>query len=123
MLVHVLIGVPRPDKVTGDTKVVTYQEGVEAFRVTERLSASDKAALMGESLTRVYHWAPSPEKSSRYASASATIWHTYAMIVHRVECHAWVIIRLGHKGLKIPRLCVYQGKGPVHPWWSLTTGA
>jgi L-fuconolactonase len=39
--------------------VVTYQEGVEAFRVTDRLSASDKAALMGASLTRVYHWAPS----------------------------------------------------------------
>ena len=45
---------------TRAVKVVTYQEGVEAFRVTERLSASDKAALMGESLTRVYHWAPSP---------------------------------------------------------------
>jgi hypothetical protein len=28
---------------------------------------------------------------------------TYAMIVHRVECHAWVIIRLGHHGLNIPR--------------------
>jgi predicted TIM-barrel fold metal-dependent hydrolase len=41
-------------------KVVTYQEGVEAFRVTERLSDSDKVTLMGESLTRVYRWAPSP---------------------------------------------------------------
>jgi len=40
-------------------KVLTYQEGVEAFRVTDRLSDSDKAALMGESLTRVYNWAPS----------------------------------------------------------------
>jgi L-fuconolactonase len=40
-------------------KVLTYQEGVEAFRVTDRLSDSDKAALMGESLSRVYHWAPS----------------------------------------------------------------
>jgi len=39
--------------------VVTYQEAVEAFRVTDRLSDSDKAALMGESLTRVYNWAPS----------------------------------------------------------------
>jgi len=26
---------------------------------TDRLSDSDKAMLMGESLTRVYHWAPS----------------------------------------------------------------
>jgi predicted TIM-barrel fold metal-dependent hydrolase len=40
-------------------KLVTYREAVEAFRVTERLSDSDKALLMGEALTRVYHWAPS----------------------------------------------------------------
>ncbi len=40
-------------------KVLTYKEGVEAFRVTDRLSDSDKAVLMGESLTRVYNWAPS----------------------------------------------------------------
>jgi predicted TIM-barrel fold metal-dependent hydrolase len=40
-------------------KVLTYQEGVEAFRVTDRLSDSDKAVLMGESLSRVYHWTPS----------------------------------------------------------------
>ena len=44
---------------TRAVKVVTYQEGVEAFRVTDRLSDSDQAALMGESLTRIYHWAPS----------------------------------------------------------------
>jgi predicted TIM-barrel fold metal-dependent hydrolase len=44
---------------TRAVKVLTYQEGVEAFRVTDRLSDSDKAALMGESLTRVYNWAPS----------------------------------------------------------------
>jgi len=36
-----------------------YQEGGEAFRVTDRRFDSDKAALMGESLTRVYHWTPS----------------------------------------------------------------
>jgi predicted TIM-barrel fold metal-dependent hydrolase len=40
-------------------KLVTYREAVDAFRVTDRLSDSDKALLMGESLTRVYHWAPS----------------------------------------------------------------
>ena len=45
---------------TRAVKVLTYKEGVGAFRVTERLSDSDKAALMGESLTRVYRWAPSP---------------------------------------------------------------
>ncbi len=45
---------------TRAVKVLTYQEGVEAFRVTDRLSDSDKAVLMGESLARVYHWTPSP---------------------------------------------------------------
>jgi L-fuconolactonase len=45
---------------TRAVKLVTYQEAVDAFRVTDRLSDSDKAALMGESLMRVYRWAPSP---------------------------------------------------------------
>jgi len=39
-------------------KLLTYREGVEAFRVTDRLSASDRAALMGGSLARVYNWSP-----------------------------------------------------------------
>jgi predicted TIM-barrel fold metal-dependent hydrolase len=39
--------------------MLTYKEGVEAFRVTDRLSVSDRAALMGETLTRVYSWSPS----------------------------------------------------------------
>jgi predicted TIM-barrel fold metal-dependent hydrolase len=38
--------------------LLTYKEGVEAFRVTDRLSDSDRAALMGETLTRVYSWSP-----------------------------------------------------------------
>lgn len=38
--------------------LLTYKEGVEAFRVTDRLSASDRKALMGETLTKVYKWAP-----------------------------------------------------------------
>src|SRR6266567_3477807 len=45
---------------TRAVKVVSYRDGVEAFRVTDRLSDSDKAILMGEALTRVYKWAPSP---------------------------------------------------------------
>jgi len=40
-------------------KLLSYEQGVEAFRVTDRLSDSDRAALMGESLTRVYNWSPS----------------------------------------------------------------
>ena len=39
--------------------LLTYKEGVESFRVTDRLSASDRAALMGGTLTKVYKWAPS----------------------------------------------------------------
>jgi predicted TIM-barrel fold metal-dependent hydrolase len=44
---------------TRAVKVLTYREGVEAFRVTHRLSDSDRAALMGETLQQVYHWSPS----------------------------------------------------------------
>jgi predicted TIM-barrel fold metal-dependent hydrolase len=38
--------------------LLTYKQGVEAFRVTDRLSDSDRAALMGETLMRVYKWSP-----------------------------------------------------------------
>lgn len=44
---------------TRAVKVLTYREGVEAFRVTDRLSDSDRAALMGGTLQRVYRWSPS----------------------------------------------------------------
>jgi hypothetical protein len=39
--------------------LLTYKEGVEAFRVTDRLSVSDREALMGGTLQRVYGWSPS----------------------------------------------------------------
>src|SRR6266851_197310 len=39
--------------------LLTYEQGVESFRVTDRLSDSERAALMGETLTRVYNWSPS----------------------------------------------------------------
>jgi predicted TIM-barrel fold metal-dependent hydrolase len=39
--------------------LLTYKQGVEAFRVTDRLSDGDRAALMGGTLTRVYDWSPS----------------------------------------------------------------
>jgi L-fuconolactonase len=38
---------------------LTYAQGVEAFRVTDRLSDTDRALLMGETLQRVYKWGPS----------------------------------------------------------------
>jgi L-fuconolactonase len=37
---------------------LTYAQGVDAFRVTNRISDSDKAKLMGGTLTRIYGWAP-----------------------------------------------------------------
>jgi len=39
--------------------LLTYAQGVEAFRVTDRLSDGDRAALMGQTLSRVYNWSPS----------------------------------------------------------------
>jgi L-fuconolactonase len=36
--------------------LLTYEQGVEAFRVTDRLSDNDRAALMGETLQRIYNW-------------------------------------------------------------------
>ena len=38
--------------------LLTYKQGVDAFRDTTRLSASDKATLMGGTLARVYRWSP-----------------------------------------------------------------
>ena len=39
--------------------LLTYEQGVESFRITDRLSDADRAALMGETLQRVYNWSPS----------------------------------------------------------------
>jgi len=36
--------------------VLTYEQGTEAVRVTDRLSDSDRTALMGETLQKVYNW-------------------------------------------------------------------
>jgi predicted TIM-barrel fold metal-dependent hydrolase len=38
--------------------LLTYEQGVESFRVTDRLSDSDRAILMGGALARIYNWAP-----------------------------------------------------------------
>jgi len=40
--------------------LLSYEQGVEAFRVAERLSDGDRATLMGEALTRIYNWSPRP---------------------------------------------------------------
>ncbi|HVC56080.1 MAG TPA: amidohydrolase family protein [Stellaceae bacterium] len=38
--------------------LLTYEQGVEAFRVTDRLSDSERALLMGQTLQRIYNWPP-----------------------------------------------------------------
>jgi predicted TIM-barrel fold metal-dependent hydrolase len=38
--------------------LLTYEQGVQAFHVTDRLSDSDRARLMGGTHTRIYNWAP-----------------------------------------------------------------
>jgi L-fuconolactonase len=40
---------------------LTYKEGVDAFRLADRLSDSDRAMLMGGTLQKVYGWAPSKQ--------------------------------------------------------------
>src|SRR5262252_405246 len=44
---------------TRAVKLLTYKEGVEAFRVTSRLSDSDRAQLMGGAVAQIYKWSPS----------------------------------------------------------------
>ncbi|TWT13635.1 amidohydrolase [Reyranella sp. CPCC 100927] len=39
--------------------LLTYKQGVDAFRVTDRLSESERAALMGGTVQKVYSWSPS----------------------------------------------------------------
>ncbi|MBV8088329.1 MAG: amidohydrolase [Alphaproteobacteria bacterium] len=36
--------------------MLTYEQGVDAFRMTDRLSDSEQAALMGGTLQRIYNW-------------------------------------------------------------------
>jgi predicted TIM-barrel fold metal-dependent hydrolase len=43
---------------TRAVNLLTYAQGVEAFRVTDRLSDSDRDKLMGGTLSRVYDWLP-----------------------------------------------------------------
>jgi L-fuconolactonase len=38
--------------------LLSYEQSVEAFRVTDRLSDSDRAQLMGGTAQRIYGWAP-----------------------------------------------------------------
>ena len=40
--------------------VLSYEQGVEAFRVTDQLSDSERSALMGGTLAKIYNWSPHP---------------------------------------------------------------
>jgi len=44
---------------TRAVKFLTYKEGVDAFRVTDRVSGGDRARLMGGTASRLYNWSPS----------------------------------------------------------------
>ena len=44
---------------TRAVRLLTFEQGVEAFRVTDRLSDSERATLMGGTLSRIYKWSPS----------------------------------------------------------------
>ena len=39
--------------------ILTYEQGVESFRVTDSLSDADRSALMGGTLAKIYNWSPS----------------------------------------------------------------
>ena len=43
---------------TRAVRLLNYEQGVEAFRITDQLSDSERSALMGGSLTKIYNWSP-----------------------------------------------------------------
>ena len=43
---------------TRAVRLLNYEQGVESFRVTDRLSDSDRVTLMGGTLARMYKWSP-----------------------------------------------------------------
>ena len=43
---------------TRATNLLTLEQGVEAFRITDQLSDAERSVLMGGALSRVYNWAP-----------------------------------------------------------------
>ena len=43
---------------TRAVELLTYEQGVEAFRVTDQLSDSERSALMGGTLAKIYNWSP-----------------------------------------------------------------
>jgi predicted TIM-barrel fold metal-dependent hydrolase len=50
---------------TRAVSLLTYEQGVEAFRVTDRLSDSDREQLMGQTAARIYNWTPAKAMPTR----------------------------------------------------------
>ncbi len=48
---------------TRAVRLLTYEQGVEAFRVTDGLTDGERAALMGGSLAKIYGWSPAVDGS------------------------------------------------------------
>ncbi len=44
---------------TRAVRLLTYEQGVEAFRVNDQLSDSERSTLMGGTLAKIYDWSPS----------------------------------------------------------------
>ena len=47
---------------TRAVNLLTYEQGVKAFRVTDQLSESERSTLMGGALAKIYDWSPSVEE-------------------------------------------------------------
>ena len=43
---------------TRAVSLLTYEQGVKAFRVGDQLSDSERSALMGGTLEKIYNWSP-----------------------------------------------------------------
>ena len=47
---------------TRAVRLLTYEQGVEAFRATDQLSDSERSKLMGGTLSKIYNWSPTMGK-------------------------------------------------------------
>ena len=43
---------------TRAVEFLNYEQGVEAFRVTDQLSDAERSVLMGGALEKIYNWSP-----------------------------------------------------------------
>ena len=47
---------------TRAVELLSYAQGVDAFRLSEQLSDSERSTLMGGTLARIYRWSPQQPK-------------------------------------------------------------